>query len=289
MKVAELLNNKKITLSCELFPPKSGSELTAAKQIVAEMAKLSPDYMSVTYGAGGTNCDNFIDVANEVQNINGVTALAHLTCVASEKDKIQQVLTQLKGYGISNILALRGDMPSDGSGIPSQSFSHACDLMKEIRDFGGFCIGGACYPEGHPEAKSLDEDIEYLKLKEECGCEFLTSQMFFDNDAFYSFMYKLLRAGITIPVTAGIMPVTNAKQIKRMCQLSGAQLPREFRAIVERFGDNPDAMRQAGIAYATEQIIDLFANGINNVHIYSMNNPKIAGSIMANLSSIIGS
>ncbi|MBQ7109203.1 MAG: methylenetetrahydrofolate reductase [Clostridia bacterium] len=288
MNVAELLNSKKITLSCELFPPKSGSELTAAKQIVAEMAKLSPDYMSVTYGAGGTNCDNFIDVANEVQNINGVTALAHLTCVASEKDKIRQVLTQLKGYGIRNILALRGDMPSDGSGIPSKSFSHACDLMKEIRDFGGFCIGGACYPEGHPEAKSLDKDIEYLKLKEECGCEFLTSQMFFDNDAFYSFMYKLLRAGITIPVTAGIMPVTNARQIKRMCQLSGAQLPREFRAIVERFGDNPDAMRQAGIAYATEQIIDLFANGINNVHIYSMNNPKIAGSIMANLSSIIG-
>jgi len=283
-----LLNSKKITLSCELFPPKSGSELTAAKQIVAEMAKLSPDYMSVTYGAGGTNCDNFIDVANEVQNINGVTALAHLTCVASEKDKIRQVLTQLKGYGIKNILALRGDMPSDGSGIPSKSFSHACDLMKEIRDFGGFCIGGACYPEGHPEANSLDKDIEYLKLKEECGCEFLTSQMFFDNDAFYSFMYKLLRAGITIPVTAGIMPVTNARQIKRMCQLSGAQLPREFRAIVERFGDNPDAMRQAGIAYATEQIIDLFANGINNVHIYSMNNPKIAGSIMANLSSIIG-
>jgi len=288
MNVAELLNSKKITLSCELFPPKSGSELTAAKQIVAEMAKLSPDYMSVTYGAGGTNCDNFIDVANEVQNINGVTALAHLTCVASEKDKIRQVLTQLKGYGIKNILALRGDMPSDGSGIPSKSFSHACDLMKEIRDFGGFCIGGACYPEGHPEANSLDKDIEYLKLKEECGCEFLTSQMFFDNDAFYSFMYKLLRAGITIPVTAGIMPVTNARQIKRMCQLSGAQLPREFRAIVERFGDNPDAMRQAGIAYATEQIIDLFANGINNVHIYSMNNPKIAGSIMANLSSIIG-
>jgi len=288
MNVAELLNSKKITLSCELFPPKSGSELTAAKQIVAEMAKLSPDYMSVTYGAGGTNCDNFIDVANEVQNINGVTALAHLTCVASEKDKIRQVLTQLKGYGIKNILALRGDMPSDGSGIPSKSFSHACDLMKEIRDFGGFCIGGACYPEGHPEANSLDKDIEYLKLKEDCGCEFLTSQMFFDNDAFYSFMYKLLRAGITIPVTAGIMPVTNARQIKRMCQLSGAQLPREFRAIVERFGDNPDAMRQAGIAYATEQIIDLFANGINNVHIYSMNNPKIAGSIMANLSSIIG-
>ncbi len=287
MRVAELLKSDKVTVSCELFPPKAGGELRAAKQVVRDIAKLSPAYMSVTYGAGGTNCGNFIDVANEVQNVNGITALAHLTCVASERAKIKEVLTELKGHGVTNILALRGDMPADGSGIRSESFAHACDLMREIRDFGGFCIGGACYPEGHPEAESLEKDIEYLKLKEECGCEFLTTQMFFDNDTLYSFMYKLLRAGINIPVTAGIMPVTKAKQIKRSCALSGAQLPRRFRAIVERFADNPSAMRQAGIAYATEQIIDLLANGINNIHIYTMNDPGIAGSIVANLSEVI--
>lgn len=287
MTVAELLKSDKITVSCELFPPKKGGELTAAKQTVSEMAKLSPAYMSVTYGAGGTNCDNSIEVSNEVQNVNGVLALAHLTCVASERDKIKEVLNQLKSLGINNILALRGDMPADGSGVRSTSFSHAYQLMEEIRNFGGFCVGGACYPEGHPEAESLEADIEHLKIKAECGCEFLASQMFFDNDAFYSFMYKLLRAGVDIPVTAGIMPVTNAKQIKRICTLSGAQLPRRFRAIVERFADNPEAMRQAGIAYATEQIIDLLANGINNIHIYSMNNPQIAGSIISNLSEIL--
>lgn len=288
MRVADLLKSDKITVSCELFPPKQGSELEKAKQVVADMAKLKPDYMSVTYGAGGTNCDNAVSVANEIQNVNGVCALAHMTCVASEKDKIHSVLKELKEHGIENILALRGDMPADGSGIRSQSFSHACDLMREIRGEGGFCIGGACYPEGHPDAESLERDIEYLKIKEESGCEFLTTQMFFDNNIFYNFMFKVLKAGINIPVTAGIMPVTNSKQIKRICNLSGTMLPPRFRAIVERFSDSPAAMRQAGIAYATEQIIDLLANGVNNIHIYSMNRPDIAGSIINNLSEVIG-
>ncbi len=286
MKISELLKNNKVTVSCELFPPKEGGELERAKHIVADMAKLNPAYMSVTYGAGGTNSDNAIDVANEVQNVNGVTALAHLTCVASEKEDINRVLGELKKRGIENILALRGDMPKEG-GTPSKSFKHACDLMKEIRKSGDFCIGGACYPEGHPDADTLEKDIENLKIKQECGCEFLTTQMFFDNDILYNFMYKLLRAGIDIPVTAGIMPVINAKQIRRICSLSGTQLPRRFRAIVERFADSPDAMRQAGIAYATEQIIDLLANGVCNIHIYSMNRPDIAKSIFNNLSEIV--
>lgn len=286
MKISELLKSDKVTVSCELFPPKEGGELERAKHIVADMAKLNPAYMSVTYGAGGTNSDNAIDVANEVQNVNGVTALAHLTCVASEKEDINRVLGELKKRGIENILALRGDMPKEG-GTPSKSFKHACDLMKEIRKSGDFCIGGACYPEGHPDADTLEKDIENLKIKQECGCEFLTTQMFFDNDILYNFMYKLLRAGIDIPVTAGIMPVINAKQIRRICSLSGTQLPRRFRAIVERFADSPDAMRQAGIAYATEQIIDLLANGVCNIHIYSMNRPDIAKSIFNNLSEIV--
>ncbi len=287
MKVSELIKNKKITISCELFPPKQGTELASSKEIVAKMAKLKPDFMSVTYGAGGTNCDNTVEIAEEVQNVNGVTALAHLTCIASERDKIKEVLKRLKEKNIENILALRGDMPSDGSGVHSQTYEHACDLMREIREYGGFCIGGACYPEGHPDAGGLDADIEALKIKVDSGCEFLTTQMFFDNDIMYSFMYKLLRAGVEVPVCAGIMPVTKAKQIKRICALSGTHLPRRFVSIVEHFEDNPDAMRQAGIAYATEQIIDLIANGVNNIHIYSMNDPQIAGSIMANLSEVI--
>ncbi len=287
MKVSELLRKNKITISCELFPPKQGTELVSSKKIVEQMARLKPDFMSVTYGAGGTNCDNTVEIANEVQNVNGVTALAHLTCIASERDKIKQVLNSLKEYKIENILALRGDMPSDGSAVRSRSYTYACDLMKEIQDFGGFCIGGACYPEGHPDAENLDKDIESLKIKVEYGCEFLTTQMFFDNDIMYSFMYKLLRAGIDVPVCAGIMPVTKSKQIKRICALSGTHLPRRFVSIVERFQDNPAAMRQAGIAYATEQIIDLIANGVNNIHIYTMNDPQIAGSIMKNLSEVI--
>ncbi len=287
MKVSELINSKKITISCELFPPKQGSELESSKEIVAHMAKLKPDFMSVTYGAGGTNCDNSVEIANEVQNVNGVTVLAHLTCIASEREKIKEVLSSLKEKNIENILALRGDMPSDGSGVRSSKYKHACDLMREIKEYGDFCIGGACYPEGHPDADSLEADIASLKTKVESGCEFLTTQMFFDNDIMYSFMYKLLRAGIDIPVCAGIMPVTKEKQIKRICSLSGTHLPRRFVSIVERFEDNPAAMRQAGIAYATEQIIDLIANGVNNIHIYTMNDPQIAGSIMQNLSEVI--
>lgn len=287
MKISDLLKSKKITVSCELFPPKQGGALDNAKNIVHEMAALRPDFMSVTYGAGGTNAANTLELANEVQNVNGVTALAHLTCIASERPKIREVLTNLKEHGIENILALRGDLPQDSGLALSTQFHHASDLMKEIRDFGGFCIGGACYPDGHPESLSLDFDIEQLKRKVENGCDFLTTQMFFDNDILYHFMYRLLRAGIQVPVIAGIMPVTNAKQIKRILSLSGTALPRRFRMIVDRFADQPEAMKQAGIAYATEQMIDLFASGVNHVHIYTMNRPDIAGSIMQNLSSMI--
>lgn len=289
MKITDILNNQKRNISCELFPPKIGSELEKAKQVVKEMAALSPSYMSVTYGAGGTNCDNTVEIANEIQNVNGVTALAHLTCVASERPKIEQVLSDLKEKKIENILALRGDLPADPNVKLSTSFQHACDLILEIKKHGNFCIGGACYPEGHPESSSYETDIANLKIKAESGCSFLTTQMFFDNNILYNFMFRLLKAGVDIPVVAGIMPVTNAKQITRICSLSGTSLPPRFRAIVDKFSDDTAAMKQAGIAYATEQIIDLFANGINNIHIYTMNRPDIAGQIMQNLSSIIRS
>ena len=289
MKLTELLQSNRPTVSCELFPPKPGTALLDAPSVVRRMAALHPAYMSVTCSAGGSGNGGVTnaDMANEVQNINGITALAHLTCVAATRDEVRASLEDLKKLGIENILALRGDLPRDGAFPHPDGYHHASELMEEIRTFGGFCIGGACYPEGHPESATLYEDIENLKYKVDAGCEFLTTQMFFDNNELYSYLYKLRRSGIDIPVIAGIMPVTNASQIKRIMSLSGSQLPARFRAIIDRFAGNPAAVKQAGIAYATEQIIDLLANGVDHVHIYTMNKPEIAGSIMANLSEIL--
>ena len=289
MKLTELLQSNRPTVSCELFPPKPGTALLDAPSVVRRMAALHPAYMSVTCSAGGSGNGGVTtaDMANEVQNINGITALAHLTCVAATRDEVRASLEDLKKLGIENILALRGDLPRDGAFPHPDGYHHASELMEEIRTFGGFCIGGACYPEGHPESATLYEDIDTLKYKVDAGCEFLTTQMFFDNNELYSYLYKLRRSGIDIPVIAGIMPVTNASQIKRIMSLSGSQLPARFRAIIDRFADNPAAVKQAGIAYATEQIIDLLANGVDHVHIYTMNKPEIAGSIMANLSEIL--
>ncbi len=286
MKISELLKTKEVTISCELFPPKKGSELKKAHEVVKEMAMLKPAYISVTYGASGGISEHTVDMANEVQNVNGVTALAHLTCASSGRDKIQEVLAKLQEHKIENILALRGDIPENLDFPLPDQYHHASELIEEIKSFGDFCIGGACYPEGHPEAESIDADLNYLKQKVEAGCEFLTTQMFFDNNILYNFLYRALKKNIQVPVIAGIMPVTNVNQIKRITALSGTVLPQRFRAIVERFADHPAALGQAGIAYATDQIIDLIANGVNNVHIYTMNRPDVAGAILNNLSEI---
>ncbi len=286
MKISELLQTKQVTISCELFPPKKGSELEKSHEIVKEMAKVKPSFMSVTYGASGGISEHTVDLANEVQNVNGILALAHLTCASSGRDKIQEVLKELQEHHIENILALRGDIPEDVDFPLPNQYHHASELIEEIKNFGDFCIGGACYPEGHPEAESLEADIDNLKRKVDAGCEFLTTQMFFDNNILYNFLYKTLKRGIEVPIIAGIMPVTNVKQIKRITSLSGTILPQRFRAIVERFADYPAALKQAGIAYATDQIIDLIANGVNHVHIYTMNKPDVAGAIFHNLSEI---
>ncbi len=286
MKISELLQTKEVTISCELFPPKKGSELEKSHEIVKEMAKVKPSFMSVTYGASGGISEHTVDLANEVQNVNGILALAHLTCASSGRDKIQEVLKELQEHHIENILALRGDIPEDVDFPLPNQYHHASELIEEIKNFGDFCIGGACYPEGHPEAESLEADIDNLKRKVDAGCEFLTTQMFFDNNILYNFLYKTLKRGIEVPIIAGIMPVTNVKQIKRITSLSGTILPQRFRAIVERFADYPAALKQAGIAYATDQIIDLIANGVNHVHIYTMNKPDVAGAIFHNLSEI---
>jgi len=295
MKITDLLNTGKVTVSCELFPPKYGSGLTGAKAVVRETAALNPAFISITYGAGGGTSNYTADLADETQNKCGVTALAHLTCISSEKEKIRETLSQLSKLKIKNILALRGDIPEGSPHPENASYHHACDLMKEIRDYkddtntmdDGFCIGGACYPEGHPEALSIQKDIDTLKIKVESGCQFLTTQMFFDNNILYNFLYRMLNNKIEVPVIAGIMPVIDGKQIARICKISGTALPSRFRAIVEKFSSNSAAMCQAGIAYATEQIIDLIANDVNHIHIYTMNKPDIAGKIIANLSEIL--
>lgn len=286
MRLTELLQSEEVTISCELFPPKQGAQLANYKKIVADMAALQPAYMSVTYGATGGTSDYTVELANEVRNVNHIPALAHLTCASSTKEKVASVIEELKANRIENILALRGDIPANADFPLPNQYKYASELIADIKAQGDFCIGGACYPEGHPEAETIFEDLTHLKEKVDAGCEFLTTQMFFDNNILYNFMYKALKRGIDVPIVAGIMPVTNKAQIKRIVSLSGNMVPPRFLAIVDRFGDNPDAMKQAGIAYATEQIIDLIANGVNHVHIYTMNKPDVAGAILRNLSDI---
>ncbi len=285
MKITDIIKAEKPSLSFEVFPPKTSDNFDSVLSAALKIADLKPSYMSVTYGAGGGTSQYTSDIAKALQS-KGVTPLSHLTCISSTKEKIHQELDSLKLKGIENILALRGDIPQ-GINLDHLEYKYSCELIKEIVEYGGFCIGGACYPESHPDSANGKVDIENLKIKVESGCEFLTTQMFFDNNILYNFLYRLYGAGINVPVVAGIMPLTNAKQIKRIISISGNQLPQRFIRIVDRYGDNPTAMKQAGIAYATEQIIDLFANGVNAVHIYSMNNPDVASAIQSNLSEII--
>lgn len=296
MKISEILKRKGPSVSFEVFPPKrcdpqaqddGVAAMTATKKVVSEIAAEKPAFISVTYGAaGGSTGANTCEIAKYVQNQCGVPALAHLTCVSANRDKIADELKSFREAGIENILCLRGDYPPGATPNPQPSFEHAVDLIRALRP-SSFCLGGACYPERHPECEHAADDLRYLSEKVAAGLDFLTTQMFFDNNVYFHFLARLRDAGITVPVIAGIMPVTNGKQIARICALSGTSLPPRFRAIVDRFGDNPTAMLDAGVAYATEQIVDLFANGVDHVHVYTMNKPEIAARIMRNLHGIV--
>lgn len=285
MKITEIIKGKKPSLSFEVFPPKTWDNYDSVLKAALAIADLCPGYMSVTYGAGGGTSKFTADIGAEIMK-RGVTPLSHLSCISSDKSRIKYELDNLKEKGIENILALRGDIPQ-GLDLDSLSYHYASELVEEIKEYGGFCIGGACYPETHPDSKNGKEDIESLKIKVDAGCEFLTTQMFFDNDILYNFMLRLLKSGVDVPIVAGIMPVTAVSQVDRIRKISNQNLPQRFMRIVDRFGGNPVAMKQAGIAYATEQAIDLYANGINAVHIYSMNHPDVAKEIKDNLSEII--
>lgn len=285
MKIKEILGKGCPTLSFEVFPPKTEDKFEGVEQAALAIAKLKPAFMSVTYGAGGGTSRYTVQIASDIQESCGVVSLAHLTCVSSTREKVHQVLGELKEKKIENVLALRGDIPADGK--VEKDYQYASQLIREIKQAGDFCIGAACYPEGHVESANKTEDILHLKEKVEAGCDFVTTQMFFDNNILYNYLYRIREKGITVPVVAGIMPVTNRSQIQRICQMSGTYLPARFKAIVDRFGDRPAAMKQAGIAYATEQIIDLIANGVNGIHIYTMNKPDVAARIQDSLSEIL--
>ena len=290
MKLSKLLSGEGLSLSFEVFPPKTDSNFEGVKHATEEIASLGPAFMSVTYGAGGGTSRYTLDIAKNIKERYSVPTLAHLTCVSSTKETVKTKIAEMREAGIENVMALRGDLtPELAAGDRSGwAYRHAIDLVRELRECGeDFCIGGACYPEVHPESRDQKEDIRYLGEKVDAGCDFLTTQMFFDNNLLYSFLYKIREAGITVPVIPGIMPITNASQIKRAIELSGSFMPRRFASLVDKFGSDPAAMTQAGIAYATDQIIDLFANGIKNVHVYSMNKPEVAKKILDNLSDIL--
>ena len=289
MKLTELFDSNKLSLSFEVFPPKTDTAFESVKFATEEIARLRPSFMSVTYGAGGGTSRYTLDIAKNIKETYGVPTLAPLTCVSSTKETVHARIQDMKDAGIENVMALRGDLTPElqGSDRSNWPYRYAVDLIRELKEH-GFCIGGACYPEIHPESANQSEDIRHLKEKVDAGCSFLTTQMFFDNHLLYNFLYKIREAGITVPVIPGIMPITNAKQVARSIQLSGSFMPQRFKSLVDKFGSSPAAMKQAGIAYATDQIIDLYANGIKNVHVYSMNNPDVAAKIQSNLSDILG-
>ncbi len=285
MKIRDILARGRPAVSFEVFPPKADAPFGPIQDAVGRLALQNPSFMSVTYGAAGNAQVNTVAIASLVQGL-GVSALAHLTCVAASRDKIAGEIAALHAAGIENVLCLRGDLPKEGAGLPPGHFAHAVDLVKLLRPE-GFCLGGACYPERHPDCAHMEDELAFLKEKVDAGLDFVTTQMFFDNNIFYRYLAKLRGHGITVPVVAGIMPVANGRQIDRICRLSGTYLPSRFKAIVDRFGDKPAAMLDAGVAYATEQIVDLFANGVNAVHLYTMNRPEVAERIMENLRGIV--
>ncbi|MBR2634669.1 MAG: methylenetetrahydrofolate reductase [Clostridia bacterium] len=291
MKIIDLLQKNTMMLSFEVFPPKTESSFESVREATEEIAKLHPSFMSVTYGAGGGTSRYTLDIAKRIKEKHGVPSLAHLTCVSSTKETVKERIDQIRRAGICNVMALRGDIPAElaGADRSTWNYHYAIDLVRELKEANpDFCIGGACYPEIHPESANQKEDIRRLREKVEAGCDFLTTQMFFDNNLLYNFLYKIREAGITVPIIPGIMPITNANQVARAIQLSGSFMPQRFKSLVDRFGGDSAAMKQAGIAYATDQIIDLYANGIYNVHVYSMNKPDVAEKIQSNLSDILG-
>lgn len=276
------MSENKRNISFEVFPPKKDGEFESAFETLDALGKLKPDFISVTYGAGGSRSGKTVEIASYIQNNLGIDAVAHMTCVGSKREDLLQVYRALKERGVQNVLALRGDRPKDMTDeqFHSRDFEHASDMMIFLKENTNLHFCGACYPEKHFEAFSMEADLNNLKKKQEAGAEFFISQLFFDNDYYYSFLEKAARKGITVPICAGIMPITSAKQIGTTVTLSGSSVPKQLSDLFAAYGDNPEEMRRAGIDYAIRQIRDLQENGVNDIHIYTMNKPKMAKEIM---------
>lgn len=285
MKIKELFKQKQPTISFEVFPPNKIYTLEKVYEVIDELSLLKPDFMSVTYGAGGSTRRNTVDIASKIKNINNIEALAHLTCIGATKKEIDEILKDLNKNNIENIMALRGDIPQECENKIGK-FSHANDLIKYIKEYGDFSIGGAFYPEGHQETNDL-LDLFNLKTKVDSGTDFLISQIFFENEKFYEFKEKLGKLNIKTPLIAGIMPITNGKQIRRITSMCGCSIPEKLKKILDRYEDNPIAMREAGIAYAMEQIIELISDDIAGIHIYTMNRVEASKKIMENIGNIL--
>ena len=289
MRINNLFNEKKMVFSLEVFPPKVTSSIETIYKMLEELKGVNPDFISVTYGAGGAATSNrTLEIASLIKNKYNMEPVAHLTCIDAKEDEIKEILRNLKNEGIENILALRGDGNPDTSGR-SNDFKYASDLIQFIKKTDDFNISGACYPEGHIDCRNLDKDIENLKIKQEAGASHFISQLFLDNEYFYSFMDKTIEKGITVPIQAGIMPVINKKQIERITTLCGSNVPKKFMKIMDRYEHDPIALRDAGIAYAVEQIVDLISSDVKGIHLYSMNNAYVAKSINNSIESIIKS
>lgn len=286
MKISQLLSREEVTLSFEIFPPKSEQNLPSVLRAANAIASLSPDFMSVTYGAAGTTRRYTIEVASQIHHVYGVPLLPHLTCVSVDREGADSMLASIKAANVDNVMVLRGDKPLDGKA--ETFFSYAVDLIRYVKSHSDLCVGGACYPEGHPESISKEKDIDFLKQKVDAGCDFLTTQMFLDNNVFYNFLYRVRARGVQVPILAGIMPITSARQLRHGTALSGMNVPERFRAIVDHFGDSPVAMKQAGVIYAAEQIVDLIANGVRHIHVYSMNKPDVAAGIYSLVKGLLG-
>ena len=286
MKIIDILSLNKPTLSFEVFPPKKDANYDSVAEATEKIAALHPAFMSVTYGAGGGTSAHTLNIAKNIHDKYGTTVLPHLTCISSTKEHVHAMISRYHEMGFENIMALRGDIPEGGS--PVHDYRYAAELIREIREADpDICIGGACYPDGHVECAHKDEDIMHVKEKVDAGCQFLTTQMFFDNSVYYNYLYRLREKGVMVPVLAGIMPITNPRQVARSVSLSGTTVPNRFRSIVDKFGEDPASMQQAGIIYAAEQIIDLIANDCKFIHVYTMNKPAVAQGIMNALSEIL--
>ena len=279
---------KAATLSFEIFPPKNGVDVEGCVAMARRLRSLRPDFMSVTYGAGGSGHSRTVEVARSIAAL-ATPALAHLTCVGNTKKTILETASELKASGIDNVLALRGDFPPDRSCAPLEPGLEHADGLAAILKAEGFCVGAACYPEGHPESGNRDADLDNMMRKVDAGVDFLVTQMFFDNNMLYSYLYRLQSRGVRLPVHAGIMPIVDSRQVAKMVRLSNAYVPAKLLAFCDRFADDPAAMRQAGIAYATDQIIDLVSNGVGGIHIYTMNKPEVTRDIVRNVDAIIAS